>query len=174
MNSMTTFRIFVSYSSLNLDKANQIRSMLRGTPVEVFVADDSVAPGEKLPEKIEAAIRECDLFVLLWSEDAEKSKWVPIELGLAQGLEKPLLPILLSANTPLPPFFRDLKYIDAVANPDAFIQARSHIMSLIQKRFPNIAEQKQVSKQTTGEDLFGALLLVGLGIFLVWAFTKSK
>jgi hypothetical protein len=108
--------VFISYSTADLVKANELKQTLENetsTPFRVFLADSSVRPGENLPNKISEAIRSCDFFVLLWSGDADSSKWVPQEIGLALAAGKPIFPIVLSEGLQLPAFLSNLKYLAA-------------------------------------------------------------
>lgn len=108
--------VFISYSTADLAKANELKETLEKettTPFRVFLADSSVRPGDNLPKKISEAIRSCDFFVLLWSGDADSSKWVPQEVGQALAADKPIFPIVYKEGAHLPGFISNLKYLAA-------------------------------------------------------------
>lgn len=142
--------------------------------MEVFIAEHSILAGEELSSTIEEAVDSCDLFVLLWSQQAESSKWVPIELGQAKGRRKPILPIVLHKNVPIPPFISGLKYIDATENPEAaFREARRVILHHVRKKFPELAELRKSMASSESGSGWHDLLFMGIGAFLLWAFTRE-
>ena len=78
-----SLKVFISYSTKDLHIVDFVRSILAGAPVEVFVAEYSVAPGTPLSPAIITAIKQCNLFILLWSHNSRASEWVPQEIGIA-------------------------------------------------------------------------------------------
>ena len=123
-------KIFISYSSKDLSVVNFVRSMLIGSPVEVFIAEYSVAPGQSLSPSIISAIKLCDLFVLLWSKNSEDSQWVPQEIGIATAENKQIIPVVLQSGLKLPGFIGDLKYLDVPKDPQgAFTWLRDNVFA---------------------------------------------
>lgn len=161
------FRLFISYSTRDLTKVELLQQQLRGTPIEVFVAEHSVRPSEELAPRIAIAIAECDLFVLLWSENAKASEWVSQEIGRASALGKKILPLVLSESVGLPGFIQSLKYLAVHSDPAASLQiARTMILEEYQKK---TALEAQAAKEKSEKD---ALALMGIGALLLWAFSK--
>ena len=78
---IVAFSVFISYSTKDLSRARQIKRLLEGTGSKVFLAEYSLPPGSELGQAILGAIKECDLFLLLWSSNAKSSEWVPQEVG---------------------------------------------------------------------------------------------
>lgn len=109
--------MFVSYSSKDIEVAARVKSLLEAADATVYVAEYTLSPGEDLAAAIESSIRECDLFILLWSTNAKASEWVPQEIGIAKALHKPTIPVLLSTGVTPPGFLRGLKYLPADADP---------------------------------------------------------
>ena len=162
------FKIFVSYSSHDLSQVELLRQQLADSPIEVFVAEHSVKPSEDLGEKITHAIKDCDLFVVLWSSNAEDSKWVSQEIGHANARKKTILPLVLHEGITPPGFISNLKFLPIYQNPElAFKQAREIIINSYNKKAKALAEQ-EAKKQKDKEVLF----LIGAGAFLLWAFSK--
>jgi len=162
-----TFKLFISYSTRDLPQVELLRQQLKGTSIDVFVAEHSVRPSEELAPKIGAAIANCDLFVLLWSENAKASEWVPQEIGRATALGKQILPLVLSDTVALPGFIQSLKYLPVHNDPaGSFQAARTMILEEYEKKSAAIAA---AVKQKSEKD---ALTLVGIGVFLAWAFGK--
>ena len=127
--------------------------------VEVFLAQYSIKSGEPLSDKIFNAIKDCDLFILLWSKNSKNSDWVKSEIGAAKVCEKLILPIVLDreAEKTLPPFIKDIKYIQAYSD---FKRA---IYELCQF----------VSENSQHKDLSG-LLLLGIGVLIMSLLFKDQ
>ena len=150
------YKVFISYSTNDFPIVEHVRRLLESNEVNVFIAEYSVEPSAPLDEKIVAAIKQCDLFVLLWSGNSKASEWVPQEIGIARGNDRTILPIVLQEGLDLPAFIRDLKYLPAYRNPsESFIWLQQHVLSKAQKQ-----------QQTN------AVVLLGLGAVLVWLFTQ--
>ncbi len=123
-------KVFISYSTKDLQTVDFVRSMLAGAPIEVFVAEYSVTAGTPLAPTIITAIKECDLFILLWSQHSRTSEWVPQEIGIAKAANKQIIPVVLQPNLPLPGFIGDLKYLDVPKNPQgAFTWLRDNLVA---------------------------------------------
>lgn len=151
------YKVFISYSTNDFPIVEHVRRLLTNPAVEVFIAEYSVGPGSQLNDTIVTAIKKCDLFVLLWSRNSKFSEYVPQEIGIARGDNKPILPIVLEDGLQLPGFIKELKYLPAYRNP-----AESLIW--LQQNIFNRAEKQQ---QTN------ALVLLGLGVALVWLFSQK-
>lgn len=113
------FRVFDSYSGVELARAAQIQSVLQVAGAEPYVAEYSLAPGAVIADALIAAIKGCDLFVLLWSARAKSSEWVPLEVGTARSEGKPIIPVLMQPGLSLPPFLQSVKYLPLHADPNA-------------------------------------------------------
>ena len=134
------YKVFISYSTKDLPVVEHVRSLLQHTSVEVFVAEYSVTPGQTLPAEIIAAIKSCNLFILLWSNNSKESEWVPQEIGIATSEKKPILPVVLHADISLPGFIKALKYLPAYKNPEG-------ALSWLRE---NVFEHAQKKEQTDG------------------------
>ncbi len=158
------FNVFVSYSTQDLKNVAELKQSLIGTGVEVFVAEHSVSPSEHLSERISSAISSCDLFVLLWSDNARASEWVSQEIGKAHSLNKQILPLVLTEGLNLPGFISGLKYLAMYKNPAAAIeQARAIVLDGFRAKMAVIEKKKQTE----------ALTLLGLGAFILWASSQK-
>lgn len=125
-----SYSVFISYSTLDLVIARSVREWLNSTGATVFLAEYSIQPSQPLSAAIISAINGCDLFVLLWSVNAKGSEWVPQEIGVAKGVRKPIMPVVLHAGVELPGFVRDLKYLELYKNPQAAAQwLRNFVMT---------------------------------------------
>ncbi|HUW34009.1 MAG TPA: toll/interleukin-1 receptor domain-containing protein [Planctomycetota bacterium] len=107
------YKVFVSYSSSDLNLANFLKNLLVPHGIDVFVAEDSLLPGASLSAELKARINSCDLFLLLWSRNSRASSWVQQEVGAAVSADKPAIPIVLEPGLGLPGFLGDMKYLAA-------------------------------------------------------------
>ncbi len=84
--------LFISYSSHDRDRLDNLVSALRRARDEVWF-DDELGGGEMWWQMILDHIRGCDVFVFAMSDDSLKSKACRAELNYAQALGKPVLPV---------------------------------------------------------------------------------
>ena len=160
------YKIFVSYSTHDIEHVELLKRQLIGTSIEVFIAEHSIKPSEDLGKEISKAIEECDLFVVLWSKNAQDSAWVSQEIGRADALKKSILPLVLTEGISLPGFISNLKYHPVFDNPEeAIIEAKEFILDSYNKKADSLAKVKKQNKKN-------ALAVVGIGAFLLWAFNS--
>jgi hypothetical protein len=160
-----SFKVFVSYSTNDLAHVEKLQQQLAGNPIELFVAEHSVSPSQDLAQTINNAIQQCDLFVLIWSKNAEASAWVSQEIGKATALKKTILPLVLDEGMSLPGFIQNLKYLAVHSDPVAALQqARNIIVETYEQKVHRAAAVAQAEKDK--------LALMGIGAFLLWAFSK--
>ncbi len=156
------FNVFVSYSTKDLKHVYELHEQIADKEVDVFVAEHSILPSESLTETIAAAIKRCDLFVLLWSSEAKDSNWVATELGMAIQQKKQILPLLLDSELQPPGFITDIKYIDVPKNVQlAYGQAQEAI-------------SRAIVKKKEKESLNETLVLSGLVAVVFWALSQSN
>ena len=116
------YDVFISYSTKDLSLVERFRKQLEMQDVRVFVAEYDAQPGQLLTRTIKAAIKRCDLFILLWSKNSSESDFVRDEVALADSLEKEIIPIQLEKDIQLPVFIRDLKYLPAYEGMEFALQ----------------------------------------------------
>lgn len=161
------FKLFVSYSTLDLNEVEQLRLQLKDTPIDVFVAEHSIKPSQALAPTIAAAIEDCDLFVLLWSNNAKNSEWVSQEIGRAHALKKVILPLILTEGTALPGFIQGIRYLPAHKDSlGSLASARTEIMAAYERKAAALATSDREKKEKD------ALAFMGIGAFLLWVFNK--
>lgn len=153
------YKVFISYSTNDFPIVEHVRKLLTNPAVEVFIAEYSVSPGSQLTNTIVTAIKNCDLFVLLWSRNSRSSEWVTQEIGIARGDDKSMIPIVLEDGLQLPGFIKELKYLPAYQDP------AESLVWLQQNIFDRAENQQQ--QQTN------ALVLLGLGVALAWLFSQK-
>jgi hypothetical protein len=108
---LLTKKIFVSYSRNDIKLVEPIVRILRINTQHVFYDADSIEPGEKWQEKINAAISGATLLVLFWCKHSDQSEEVKQEYTVALRNGKQILPVLLD-NTPLRAELSEFQWID--------------------------------------------------------------
>jgi uncharacterized protein YjbI with pentapeptide repeats len=103
-------KAFLSYSRKDVAYASIFAEGLSSNEIELFVDVTSLEPGDDWNSTIKEAIRNADLFFLLWSRNAHESKWVlgECEEACAQwqstrGLKPLIRPMVLQEGVPKPP-----------------------------------------------------------------------
>lgn len=158
------FKVFISYSTHDLNNVTELQQSLVGTGVEVFVAEHSVIPSQQLSETISFAIASCDLFIVLWSAQAKASEWVSQEIGKAHSLGKTIYPLVLDEGLALPGFINGLKYIPVFKDPTAAIaQTQKFVLDSFQTK-------QAAMKQKEQSDARSLLVLGGL---VLWLFNQK-
>ena len=87
--TMSGKQVFLSYSSLDLEHLPGVIRFLEGFNASVYIdaGDGSLpkTPSPETAEKLRRAIRNCPRFMVLVSPNSHASRWIPWELGLADG-----------------------------------------------------------------------------------------
>lgn len=86
---------FISYSSKNRSSADEMTALLRKHHIDVWIAPDDIPPGSKYAQVIGRAIKECACMVLLFTNAAQNSSWVPKEVERAINYKKMIIPVQL-------------------------------------------------------------------------------
>ena len=89
--------VFISYSSVNRAKTDQLLSVFRKNAIESWVAPDDIPVGSEYAGVINKAIKNCACFVLLLSKDSMHSQWVAKEVERAIHYQKPIIPVQLES-----------------------------------------------------------------------------
>lgn len=94
--------IFVSYSSHNKTYARTLADYLMERGFDVWFDTDDLSAGDRWWNEIVQAVQDCAAFIVIMTPQAQASRWVEREVGLADDLNKPLFPLLLDgSNWPL-------------------------------------------------------------------------
>jgi len=120
MNAMTTSKkVFISYDHADTATAHRIASDLERNGIEVWIAPESILPGESWVEAINRGLNECSFVITVLTQSALHSDWVRMETNAAIALERKgklrLIPLELSPCQ-LPPLWASYQMISF--NPD--------------------------------------------------------
>ena len=108
--------IFLSHNAADKDLARRLGAQMRLSGADVWFDEWEIRAGDSIPGKVNDALETVDTVVLLWSADADRSKWVraEFETALARGMEEGslrVIPVLLD-DTPLPALVRRIRWVD--------------------------------------------------------------
>lgn len=87
--------VFISYSTENQAQADHIRKTLEDAGISCWYAPQSLRGAQDFTQEIPDAIAASKAFLLLMSEDAQKSKWVQRELDEADDNGMPIFTFFL-------------------------------------------------------------------------------
>ena len=90
-SSYSTKTVFLSHSHKDKQLVEGLKNLLGSVGVELYIdwldSDMPEITNKETAEKIKSRIKSCNLFMLLATENALSSKWVPWEIGVADGVK---------------------------------------------------------------------------------------
>lgn len=117
--------VFISYKVEEFDQALAVKNHLEANYIPCWMAPMSIRGGQSYAQEIPPAIHNSSAFVLILSQKAQESKWVPRELDQAINSEKVVLPYVVE-NCPLRSDFSfyltNVQRYDAFREPDAALE----------------------------------------------------
>lgn len=127
--------VFISYKAEEFDDANWVKSVLEKNGISCWMAPMCIKGGSSYATEIPRAIRNCKVFVLILSEKAQISKWVPKELDQAINENKIIMPFMLencSLKDDFNFYLTNVQRYEAYENKSAALEKMiSEIKSLI-------------------------------------------
>ena len=87
--------VFISYSTVDAAQAETVRNVLEKNGLSCWMAPRDIPGGSNYTKEIPIAIRNCKVFVLILSKNAQGSHWVLKELDSAVNCGKVILPFML-------------------------------------------------------------------------------
>jgi TIR domain-containing protein/pYEATS domain-containing protein involved in immunity len=107
--NQTMTHIFISYSSTNRSFALQLVENLERF-FKVWIDREGLDGGEAWEQAIDAALKDCAVFVVIVSPQSNESQWVRRETIRAEQLKKVRIPILIEGELPLR--LLDIQFVD--------------------------------------------------------------
>lgn len=95
---MAPKEIFLSHSSLDRNKTVKIAETLRNHNIPIWHSDSNIKGAQQWHDEIGNALRRCDWFLLLLSNQSIASRWVKMELHYALNhsqYDGHILPVIL-------------------------------------------------------------------------------
>ena len=128
--------VFISYSTRDMTQAEMVRDVLEKNGIPCWMAPRDIPGGSNYAREIPVAIRSCQVFVLILSENAQASNWVIKELDSAVNCGKVILPFMLE-DCPLSDEFNFL--LTGAQRYDAY-QRKTEAMKLLVSRIQAIIQ----------------------------------
>ncbi len=100
--------------------ARRLYNALGAERVAGWMDEPYPATGLRVSRSIREAISSASTMVVLLSPSASSSEWVNFELGVAQALNRPIIPVILPGHTfedSVPEHLRDLQVLDCNRMP---------------------------------------------------------
>ncbi|MBX7110144.1 MAG: toll/interleukin-1 receptor domain-containing protein [Chitinophagales bacterium] len=147
-------KIFVSHAwdDKVKDQFGQVYSELE--QYDLWIDKSKLRPGENIREQIKKAINDCEVVLLLWSENAAASTDVQFEIETAIALNKHLLPCTINDYaTDHSPHLAGRLYIDlrqTAEMPDAalgWMKVRVHLVDLYIEKMMARYKSSKVSEK---------------------------
>lgn len=88
--------VFISYSSKDTEIVNEVVNMLEASGISYWKAPEMIPAGSNYAKEIPRVICECDIFLLIISEDSQRSIWVEKEIDFAINNRKVIVPLKLT------------------------------------------------------------------------------
>lgn len=92
--------VFLSHADEDKAIARRIADALEKYQVKTFAAHDDIDAGDDWETTLINKIRDCDLFVALLSENFHNAHYTDHEVGIARGLNRPIIPIRIDNTSP--------------------------------------------------------------------------
>ncbi len=124
--------VFISYSSVNAQVAQAVCHALEEAGIRCWIAPRNIRPGADYADCIDAAINSCKVFVLVFSETAQLSKWVKAELNIAFDGNKAIIPFRIdptSLSGAMRLILNDKHWLDAFPQPSAKFAELTRVVS---------------------------------------------
>lgn len=97
---MEEYDLFISYSSKEYPIAKKVSDILESNDISCWMAPENIALRSNNASEIAEIITRCKAFLVIISENAQISQWVPKEIGLAITNDKFIFPLIID-NYPL-------------------------------------------------------------------------
>lgn len=104
-------KIFLCYAGEEKKQAQKLFKDLKYYDLHVWMDDPEVCPGDNAIDRINLALGWCNIFILLWTESAPKSKWVKKEWTAAFAKHKRIIPCI-NCEVEIPPILANIAPID--------------------------------------------------------------
>jgi hypothetical protein len=154
-------QIFFSHARQDADFAHRLAADLRRFGWAVWMAPDSIRPGEKWVDAINRGLAESGVFLLALTPDAVNSKWVHSETNVAIGLEHDDLVRFIPLDVrpaAVPPLWRSYQWIPFQDGYEAGLQQlleelQPEEMAVVADLYRQLEQASQQQNWSTAEAL---------------------
>lgn len=92
------FKVFISHSDKDKKIAQELKDNLERHAISGFVAHSNIEPTKIWQDEIEAALKTCNGFVALISENSKERIWTNQEIGFAYAKNIYVIPVRMGAD----------------------------------------------------------------------------
>jgi hypothetical protein len=119
----TMLQTFICYARVDIYLVRQLVGILYAGGYDPWF-DHRLLPGQDWKAQLRDAISRCGVFIYALTPESVESEWCNWEFSNAVNLGKPIIPVLLQANTPLPEALSRYQYVDFSQGPTPEATAR--------------------------------------------------
>lgn len=117
------FKFFITHSWKDMDFAKKLCDDLSRNGLDGFLDAHSIRPGDSIPSRIERGLKECDVYIPVFSPDAVKSDWCDWEIDMAITMNRtrkgrPRIIPVIAKPCDVPDRLMHLLYVDFVGRYD--------------------------------------------------------
>lgn len=152
------YKVFISHTAAEADLPflNEILKRSATMGVQCYMAQHDTQAGTSLKDKLRQQIVECNCVLAFITKSSINSDWVKVEMGIAEGLQKLVIPVLEN-GVPCPSYLLGKEYIpfDPADVPKTAAATAQYIGRLVLE-----SEKKNA---------IGALLLAGIALWALFS-----
>jgi DNA polymerase len=146
---------FISHDTQDAEFAHRLADGLREAGIGVWIAPESIRPGEEFVDAIQRGLTEATHFIIVLSPDALESNWVKLEMNTAIRLERQgklsIAPINYRECTP-PLLLGNFQWLDYAGDDDAMLREIIGWMGVTDRRVwskrRSMSAQQQSERKT--------------------------
>lgn len=145
--------VFISYKAEEFDNALWVKNVIESNGISCWMAPMCISGGASYADEIPKAIRNCKIFVLILSQNAQESKWIPRELDQAINSDKLIMPFALencALKTDFEFYLSNVQRYSAYLNKEA---AMAKMLEDIKNRLGYIEPEIQPIPTSSTEEL---------------------
>jgi hypothetical protein len=140
-----TKRVFLSYSHDERAIADEIRSGLERSGIEVW-SDQVILPGQEIVQRVDAALRGSDAVVFLFGR--KQSPWTSLETAMATAQGKRIIPLIGDRDSEVPLLLQGRRYLD-VSDPGRRETQIEELASVLQRPEASVSVSETISTLET-------------------------
>lgn len=93
------YLVFISHATHDKWIAKILCEKLEAAGADTFRDDRDIEGGDSIPDVIQDRIRSCDELVVLLTPESVRREWVLIEIGIAIGVKRRIVPLMYHVDS---------------------------------------------------------------------------